>query len=141
MSLKPFKFYTWGTPNGFKVSVFLEELKLAYPEISYEYVPVLIQHAPCSHNVTARRTEHVNISTNIQKEPWFIKLNPNGRIPVLVDTNRGDFTVFETAAILIYLQTHYDTQNKFGFDVKNEPNNYSEQLQWIFFAVSDQKWS
>ncbi|THH33819.1 hypothetical protein EUX98_g379 [Antrodiella citrinella] len=114
-ALQPFKLYTWPTPNGKKVTGFLEELKLEYPEIDYE-------------------AEKIDISKDIQKEPWFIKLNPNGRIPVLVDANRNDFVVFETAAILLYLQQHYDKKNVFGFDPATEPNDYSEALQWIFFA-------
>lgn len=80
--------------------------------------------------------EKIDISTNIQKEPWFIKLNPNGRIPVIVDHSRNDFVVFETAAILLYLQQHYDKENRFGFDRIADPDNFSVALQWIFFAVS-----
>ncbi|EIW61859.1 glutathione S-transferase C-terminal-like protein [Trametes versicolor FP-101664 SS1] len=106
--------YTTATPNGHKVSVFLEELKAAYG-VEYD-------------------VEKIDISKNTQKEPWFIKLNPNGRIPVLVDRNRDNFTVFETAAILLYLQQFYDKENKFGFDKDKAPNDYSELLQWIFFA-------
>ena len=78
----------------------------------------------------------IDIGTNVQKEPWFIKLNPNGRIPVLVDRKRDNFTVFETAAILLYLEQHYDTQLKFSFDRDRSPNDYSEMLQWTFFTVS-----
>ena len=63
-------------------------------------------------------------------------MNPNGRIPVLVDTNRDNFTVFETAAILLYLEQHYDAQLKFSFDPQTRPNEYSEMLQWMCFAVS-----
>lgn len=76
----------------------------------------------------------------MQKEPWFIKLNPNGRIPVLVDPNRKDFTVFETAAILLYLGQHYDTTKKFTFDPKVQADEYSKMLQWMFFTVS-QRWA
>lgn len=71
-----------------------------------------------------------------QKEPWFIRLNPNGQAPVLVDHSRDDFPVFETAAILLYLQQNYDKDNKFGWDPKTNPNEYSQALQWIFFAHS-----
>ena len=60
----------------------------------------------------------IDISKGTQKKPWFIKLNPNGRIPVVVDPNRGDFAIFETAAILLYLEQHYDTQLKYSFDPK-----------------------
>ncbi|KAJ3736448.1 glutathione S-transferase C-terminal-like protein [Lentinula guzmanii] len=116
---KPFLLYTFPTPNGVKVSAFLEELKTVYPSIQYD-------------------VESINISTNIQKrqyqEPWFIKLNPNGRIPVLVDRSRNDFTVFETGAILLYLQQHYDKENNFGWDPKENPDEYSQSLQWMFFA-------
>jgi glutathione S-transferase len=72
---------------------------------------------------------------NTQKEPWYIKLNPNGKIPVLVDHLRDDFTVFETGAILLYLAQHYDKEFKFSFDPILQPNHYSEMLQWIFWAV------
>ena len=79
--------------------------------------------------------ERIDISKNIQKEPWFIKLNPNGRIPVIVDRSRNNFPVFESAAILLYLQHHYDKENKFAFDKETDSDNWSEMLQWIFFAV------
>ncbi|EPS98419.1 glutathione S-transferase C-terminal-like protein [Fomitopsis schrenkii] len=111
---KSFLLYTAGTPNGRKVSILLEELKVVYG-IDYD-------------------VEKIDISKNVQKEPWFIKLNPNGRIPVLVDRKRSNFTVFETAAILLYLEQHYDTQFKFSFDRDRSPDDYSEMLQWIFFT-------
>ncbi|KAJ6509882.1 glutathione S-transferase [Mycena vitilis] len=114
-STKPFLLYTGPTPNGHKVTIYLEELKALYPNVDYD-------------------VERIDISTNRQKEPWFIKLNPNGRIPVLVDRSRDDFVVFETAAILLYLADHYDKDKKFYFDSKTNPNEYSELLQWIFFA-------
>ena len=86
--------------------------------------------------------EHIPLRTNRQKESWFINtLNPNGRIPVLVDRNRPSttgaegFAVFETAAILLYLSQHYDPEHKLWFDVAKQPEHYSEMLQWIFFAV------
>lgn len=128
--------YTGPTPNGHKVSIFLEELKAAYG-VEYEYVPAHQRYC-----ARIRSADHcdisvvkIDISKNTQKEPWFIKLNPNGRIPVLVDHNRNDFVVFETAAILLYLQQHYDKDGKFGFDKEKDPDLYSEELQWIFFAV------
>ena len=80
--------------------------------------------------------QSIDIRSNVQKEPWFIKLNPNGRIPTIVDRSRNDFSVFESAAILLYLQQHYDKDNKFAFDKDTDPDNWSEMLQWIFFAVS-----
>lgn len=78
---------------------------------------------------------------NEQKEPWFIDtLNPNGRIPVLVDKTRKSttgadgFSIFESAAILLYLSQHYDKDHKLWFDAETQPEHYSEMLQWIFFA-------
>ncbi|KAI0721818.1 glutathione S-transferase C-terminal-like protein [Cerioporus squamosus] len=110
----PLLLYTGATPNGHKVTILLEELKLAYG-LQYDF-------------------ENINISTNRQKEPWFIKLNPNGRIPTLVDRSRNNFNVFESAAILLYLVQHYDKEKKFTFDADADPDNYSVMLQWIFFA-------
>ena len=77
----------------------------------------------------------IDIWTNEQKQDWFIKMNPNGRIPTLKDRSRGEFHVFETAAILLYLAQHYDKENRFTFDPVKEPNDYSEMLQWMFFTV------
>jgi glutathione S-transferase len=84
---------------------------------------------------TVCSSTRIDISTNVQKEPWFIKLNPNGRIPVITDKARGDFNVFETSAILLYLAQHYDKEHKFWFNPEQEANSYSELLQWLFFAV------
>ncbi|RFU35352.1 hypothetical protein B7463_g985, partial [Scytalidium lignicola] len=100
---------TFGTPNGHKASIILEELKEAYGK---EYT-----------------FQSINIMQNIQKEPWFIKINPNGRIPALVDHDRNDFPVFEGAAILTYLTRYYDPENKFSFD--NDPDDLSRAEQWI----------
>ncbi|KAF8908940.1 glutathione S-transferase [Gymnopilus junonius] len=61
-------------------------------------------------------------------------MNPNGRIPVLVDRARDDFAVFETAAILLYLAQRVDRDFKFWFDPVKEQENYSTMLQWIFWA-------
>ncbi|KAF5368309.1 hypothetical protein D9757_010519 [Collybiopsis confluens] len=116
MSEKPFLLYTFWTNNGTKVSTLLEEMKTAYPSIDYDVEPI-------------------NIAKNTQKEPWFLKINPNGQIPVLIDRLRNS-TVIETGAILLYLQQHYDTENKFGWDPKASPKEYSESLQWILFAYS-----
>ena len=73
------------------------------------------------------------------KEPWFIKINPNGRIPVLTDRSRGDFHVFETSAIMLYLAQHYDKGYGYWFDAEKDPKDYSEMLQWIFFTVRYQQ--
>ncbi|EJU05037.1 glutathione S-transferase C-terminal-like protein [Dacryopinax primogenitus] len=114
---KPLVLYTFGTPNGHKPSVYLEELKAAYGPAKIDYVP-----------------HSVHIGKNEQKEPWYIAINPNGRIPALTDPNRNNFNVFESAAILLYLAQHYDPEHKFSFDPVTQPDDYSECLQWIFFS-------
>jgi glutathione S-transferase len=98
-----------GTPNGVKVSVFLEELKEAYRK------PYTVQS--------------INISKNTQKEPWYTALNPNGRIPTIIDHDRNGFAVFEGIAILQYLARHYDPEHKFSFPVDSD--DYSVAEQWI----------
>ncbi|KAF8450442.1 glutathione S-transferase [Boletus edulis BED1] len=113
---KPLLLYTGPTPNGHKVSIMLEELKAVYG------------------NVVDYDVEKIDISTNRQKEPWFIALNPNGRIPVLVDRKHEPepFNVFETAAILLYLVRKFDSKGIFTFPVGSDDE--SVMLQWIFFA-------
>lgn len=100
---------TFGTPNGVKASVLLEELKAAYG-LQYTF-------------------QSVNILKNTQKQPWYTALNPNGRIPTIVDHDRGGFAVFEGIAILLYLIRHYDPEHRFGFPVDSD--EYSELEQWI----------
>lgn len=72
---KGIELLTWGTPNGIKANIILEELKQTYGK---EYT-----------------WQGINIGQNIQKEPWFTKLGPNGRIPVIVDHDQGGFAVQE----------------------------------------------
>lgn len=116
---------------GYKSTLLLEELKEAYG-LQYTF-------------------QSINISENIQKEPWFIdvrlwvlivtswyrahgwQINPNGRIPAIIDHANGDFKVFESAAILLYLATRYDRDKKFSFETGSKDE--SECLQWIFFTV------
>jgi glutathione S-transferase len=64
---------------------------------------------------------------NDQKEHWFIKLGPNGRIPVLIDHDRGGYAVMETLAILNYLTRHYDPDHKFWFE---DPLDICTTEQW-----------
>jgi len=102
---------TQSTPNGQKVQILLEELADAYG--------------------TSWDTLVINISTNVQKKEWFLRLDPNGRIPILVDNNHSPpFTVHETSAELLYLLKQYDKEDKFGF--KDELER-SQALQWLFF--------
>ncbi|KAF1995993.1 glutathione S-transferase II [Amniculicola lignicola CBS 123094] len=105
---KGIELLTWGTPNGVKASIILEELKEAYGK-DYTWQPI-------------------NIGRNIQKEEWFTKLGPNGRIPVIVDHDQGGFAVMEGLAILAYLTRHYDPDHKFSF---TDPLDVSRAEQWM----------
>ncbi|CAI7675015.1 unnamed protein product [Penicillium palitans] len=81
--------YTWNTANGVKISITLEELGLSY------------------------NTEPIdNYWKNIQKEEWFLKINPNGRIPALTD---GPQRVFESGSIMLYLVNKYDTDRNISY--------------------------
>ena len=71
--------YTSPTPNGYKVSIMLEETGLDY------------------------EVHKIDLGKQEQKSPEFMAMNPNGRIPVIVDHDNDDFVVFESGAILIYL--------------------------------------
>ena len=98
-----FDLYTSATPNGYKVSIMLEELKLKY------------------------KVHKIDLGKQTQKEEWFLKLNPNGRIPVLKD-NESNKVIFESGAILYYLAIKY---NKFFFEDKR-----TEIMQWLMFQMS-----
>lgn len=97
--------YTAPTPNGFKVSIALEELGLDY-------------------NVHA-----LNLGDLDQKKPDYLAINPNGRIPAIVDRGANDFAVFESGAILIYLA------EKTGRLLPTDAKGRSEVLQWLMFQV------
>lgn len=105
---KGLELLTFGTPNGQKATIILEELKEAYG--------------------TDYKWQSINIMENIQKEPWFTKLGPNGRIPVLVDHDKGGLGIQEGSAIFSYLARHYDPDHKFSFTQDPE---LSQQEQWI----------
>ncbi|KIY01305.1 uncharacterized protein Z520_02857 [Fonsecaea multimorphosa CBS 102226] len=100
---------TFGTPNGLKISILLEELKEAYGK-EYTY-------------------QAVNILKDTQKQPWYTSLNPNGRIPTIIDHDRGGFVVFEGLAILSYLTRHYDPEYRFSFPLDSD--EYSVCEQWM----------
>jgi glutathione S-transferase len=97
---------TAATPNGQKISVFLEELGVPYT------------------------TTAIDLSKDEQKSSEFLKTNPNGRIPAIIDHSRNSFSVFESGAIFLYLAEHYDTDFEFSFSDADEK---SEMLQWLFF--------
>ncbi|KAK4702464.1 glutathione S-transferase, partial [Phenoliferia sp. Uapishka_3] len=104
---------TTSTPNGIKVSVALEELKAVGAIPSYAFTPVAF-------------------SKNEQKSDWFMAVNPNGRIPALVDNREGKkpINVWESASILLYLSKTYDTKFAFHFEDEDEE---TEMINWIFF--------
>lgn len=95
--------YTAATPNGYKASIALEELALPY-EV----------HA-------------IDLAKQEQKQPWFLEINPNGRIPAIRDRDENGFAVFESGAILIYLAEK--TGRLMPADIKGR----SRVLQWLMF--------
>jgi GST-like protein len=105
--LAPYLLYTAATPNGHKISIMLEELGAAYD------------------------VEAVDLAAGGQKAPHYVALNPNGRIPTLVDRGAGGFTVFESGAILVYLA------EKAGRFLPTDPKGRSEVLQWLMFQVGN----
>ncbi len=97
--------YTAATPNGRKASIMLEELGLPYEATWFD------------------------LGELQQKESWFLKINPNGRIPAIVDQDNGDLAVFESGAILIYLA------EKTGRFLPTEIRARSTVLQWLMFQM------
>jgi glutathione S-transferase len=97
--------YTWTTPNGRKVSIALEEMGLDYA------------------------VHPVPLRTGIQKSPAFLAINPNGRIPAIVDLDADRFAVFESGAILIYLA------EKSGRFLPTETKARSVTLQWLMWQM------
>lgn len=65
----------------------------------------------------------------MQKEPWFTAINPNGRIPALVDHDNNDLAVFEGNAILSYLTRRYDKDHLVSFAI--DDNDYTRAEAWI----------
>lgn len=101
--------YAAPTPNGVKISIMLEETGLAYE-------PHLI-----------------DISKNESKDPAFVSLNPNGRIPAIIDPsgpNGQPIAVWESGAILLYLA------EKTGQLLPDAPAQRFEILSWVFFQMS-----
>lgn len=97
--------YTAATPNGHKVSIALEELNLPYTV-----------HA-------------LDLGKLDQKQPNFLAINPNGRIPAIVDRSADNFVVFESGAILIYLA------EKTGRFLPHDAKGRSQVLQWLMFQM------
>ncbi|AYC33371.1 glutathione S-transferase [Pseudomonas cavernae] len=97
--------YTAATPNGHKISIALEELGLPY------------------------KVHALSFDKKQQKSPAFLKINPNGRIPAIVDRGNDDFTVFESGAILIYLA------EKTGQLLPQDVKGRSRVIQWLMFQM------
>jgi len=116
------KLYSVATPNGIVVSILLEELKAVYGGPDYEAIEMSISDADIP-----KPEVHFQV-----KRDWFLKLNPNGRVPAITDSD--GFTVFESSAIMAYLAQKYDKDLKFSHDPKTDPKGYSEELQWLFFS-------
>jgi len=98
--------YTAATPNGHKASVTLEELGLPY------------------------RVHAVDLGKGEQKQDWFLAINPNGRIPAIVDHENDDFAVFESGAIMLYLA------EKAGRLAGENAKERSRCLQWLMFQMA-----
>lgn len=101
--------YTWSTPNGRKVSIMLEETGLPYA------------------------VHPVDIGKGDQFKPEFVAINPNSKIPAIVDTDGpggGPFALFESGAILIYLA------EKTGRFLPAAPRSRYQVLQWLMFQMS-----
>jgi GST-like protein len=102
--------YYWPTPNGHKITIFLEET-----ELPYRIIPV-------------------NIGRGDQFKPEFLKIAPNNRMPAIVDTEPpdggGPLSVFESGAILLYLA------EKSGRFLPAAPRARYDVLQWLFWQVA-----
>lgn len=103
--------YTAGTPNGYKASILLEELGLEY-------------------KVTA-----IDMKKNTQKEPWFLEINPNGRIPAMTDTftDGKPIRIFESGSILQYLIERYDKDHKLSYPYGSR--EYWEINNWVMWQM------
>ncbi|MFL6658939.1 MAG: glutathione S-transferase family protein [Massilia sp.] len=97
--------YSAATPNGHKVSIALEEMALPYELHTLE------------------------LQKGTQKEAWFLALNPNGRIPAIVDREADNFAVFESGAILVYLA------EKYGQLMPQDAKGRSLVMQWLMFQM------
>ncbi|GJJ11101.1 hypothetical protein Clacol_005332 [Clathrus columnatus] len=84
--------------------------------------------------IEANEVKAISLKDKEQKSEWYLKINPNGRLPTLIDHAKEDFPIWESSAILLYIAQHFDTEHKISYDPVTEPKLYSEQLQWIFFA-------
>ncbi|KAG9228904.1 glutathione S-transferase Ure2-like protein [Amylocarpus encephaloides] len=107
--LKPIKLWGAGGANPPKVAIILEEL-----DLPFEVIPVAIADV---------------------KKPEYVAVNPNGRLPSLVDPN-FDITIWESGAIIEYLIERYDKENKISFAPGTKESYHAKQ--WLFYQVSGQ---
>lgn len=106
---QPIDFYYWPTPNGWKVSIMLEECGLPYTMIP------------------------VNIGKGEQFTPEFLAISPNNRMPAIVDHDgREPVSVFESGAILLHLA------EKTGRFMPEDEKGRKETLEWLFWQVGNQ---
>lgn len=108
MATNPIRLYYWPTPNGWKVSILLEETGLPY-----EVVPL-------------------DITRGDQFEPEFLRISPNNKMPVIVDPDGldgGEFSLFESGAILLYLA------EKAGQFLPRDARGYWSAMQWLMFQM------
>ena len=102
-------FYYWPTPNGWKVSILLEELSVDY------------------------NTIFVNIGQGDQFKPEFLKISPNNRMPAIVDHDADPAVpIFESGAIMFYLA------QKYGQFLPSDPLLQKEVLEWLFWQTGNQ---
>jgi len=106
MSAPDLLVYAAATMNGWKPLIFLEEAGVPY------------------------ELRAIDLGAREQKQDWYVALNPNGRIPTLVDRGRDDFVVFESGAILWYLA------ERVGRFLPDDLRARSEVLQWVMFQMS-----
>jgi len=97
--------YTAATPNGWKISIALEELGLPFD------------------------IQPLAFSKQEQKAEWYLKINPNGRIPAIVDRDLGDFPIFESGALMIYCA------EKSGKLLPTDVKGRSLVIQWLMFQM------
>ena len=97
--------YTSKTSNGRKVPILFEELGVPY------------------------RILPIDLGKNEQKSIEFLKINPNGKIPAIVDHDNGGFVVIESGAILLYLA------EKYGRFISKDPKARSDAIQWLMFQM------
>ncbi|KAJ5988094.1 glutathione S-transferase II [Penicillium waksmanii] len=103
--------YTASTPNGIKVPILLEELGLEF------------------------KLQPIRIMDNEQKQPWFLEINPNGRIPAITDTwTDGErIRIFESGAILEYIIDRYDKDYKTSYP--KDSREHWEVKSWLMWQM------